>query len=76
MVRTIISLNEKDKDWLDRRSEEEGVPMTELVRRAVALLRAQVRETDPPLSQLLEETSGIWSAGDGLSYQTRGRDEW
>ncbi len=76
MVRMVISLKEEDKAWLARRSKEEGVPLTELVRRAVALLRAQVQERDPPLSQLLDETSGIGSAGEGLSYQIRLRDEW
>ena len=50
--------------------------MTELVRRAVALLRGQFRKTDPPLEALIEETKGIWTAGDGLSYQERLRGEW
>ena len=76
MVRTVISLKEDDKAWLDRRAEEEGITMTELVRRAVALLRSQIRKTDPPLEALIEETSGIWAAGDGLSYQERLRGEW
>jgi hypothetical protein len=76
MVRTVISLNEEDKAWLDRRAEEEGISMTELVRRAVALLRTHVHKTDPPLDTLLEETKGIWAAGDGLRYQERLREEW
>ena len=76
MVRTVISLNEDDKAWLDRRAEEEGTTMTELVRRAVVLLRSQIRKTDPPLETLIEETKGIWKAGDGLSYQERLRGEW
>ena len=76
MKRTVISLKEEDKDWLDRRAEEEGVPMTELVRRAVSLLRTQICKTDPPLEILLEETSGLWTAGDGLSYQEALREEW
>ena len=76
MVRTIISLDEDDKAWLDRRAEEEGTTMTELVRRAVSLLRSQIRKTDPPLETLIEETKGIWTEGDGLSYQERLRGEW
>jgi len=76
MVRTVISLKEDDKAWLDRRAEEEGTTMTALVRRAVALLRSQIRKTDPPLEALIEETRGIWTAGDGLSYQERIRGEW
>jgi hypothetical protein len=76
MVRTIISLDEDDKAWLDRRAKEEGTTMTELVRRAVLLLRNQVRQTDPPLEALIEETKGIWTEGDGLNYQERLRGEW
>ncbi len=76
MVRTVISLNEDDKAWLDRRAEEEGTTMTELVRRAVSLLRSQIRKTDPPLETLLEDTKGIWVEGDGLNYQERLRGEW
>ena len=28
MVRTVVSLDEKDKRWLDERAAAEGVPMT------------------------------------------------
>ena len=72
LIRTVISLKEDDKAWLDRRAKEEGTTMTELVRRAVALFR----KTDPPFLALIEETRGIWTAGDGLSYQERLRGEW
>ena len=76
MVRTVIALNEEDKAWLDRRAKDEGTSMTALDRRAVALLRSQIRKTDPPLEALIEETRGIWTAGDGLRYQERLRGEW
>ena len=76
MKRTIIALEPEDKEWLDRRAQEEGVPMTELVRRAVRLLRARVEGRDLPFEDLLEETRGSWTAGDGLEHQRRLRDEW
>ena len=76
MKRTVVSFNEEDKDWLDRRAEEEGIPMTELVRRAVSLLRTQVSNNDPPIETLLEETRGLWTEGDGLKYQEQVREEW
>jgi len=76
MVRTIIALDEDDKRWLDRRAQEEGVPMTELIRRAVRLLRGQTPEEYRSLDDLLEATSGTWKHGDGLSYQKRLRREW
>lgn len=74
MVRTVISLDDDDKKWLDERARREGVPMTELVRRAIALLRA--RPSEPSFEELLERTKGIWKEGDGLKYQERLRREW
>ena len=69
MVRTVVSLEEDDKRWLDERAVEEGVPMTELIRRAVRLLREQSRLEQPELEDLLARTSGIWRDGDGLEHQ-------
>ena len=76
MVRTVVSLEEDDKRWLDERAAEEGVPMTELIRRAVRLLRGQARLERPELDDLLERTSGNWKQGDGLEFQERVRGEW
>lgn len=76
MVRTIVSLAVEDKDWLDRRAAEEGVPMTELIRRAVKLLREHGRLSEPEWDEVLTRTSGIWKHGDGLAYQERMRGEW
>lgn len=76
MVRTVISLDEDDKLWLDRRAAEEGVPMTELIRRAVRLLRSQAPAEHRSLDELLVATSGLWKHGDGLRYQERLRGEW
>ena len=50
--------------------------MTELIRRAVRLLRGQTAEDYRSLEELLAATSGIWKQGDGLEYQNRLRDEW
>ena len=30
----------------------------------------------PDLAALLADTAGLWTAGDGLAYQTARRDEW
>lgn len=76
MVRTVISLDEDDKLWLDHRAAEEGVPMTELIRRAVRLLRDQAPADHQSLDDLLTATSGLWKQGDGLNYQERVRREW
>lgn len=75
MPRTIISLSDDEKDWLTRVAETERVPMTEIVRRALALYRRQSGDL-PSFDELLERSRGIWREGDGLSYQRRLRDEW
>ena len=76
MVRTVISMEEEDKAWLDEKAAQEGVPMTALVRRAIRLLRQREGLSDLPLSDLLARTQGIWRAGDGLAWQRSLRDEW
>jgi hypothetical protein len=76
MIRTLISLDPDDKRWLDQKSAEENVTMTELVRRAVRRYREECEAGAPPLDRLLEETSGLWKQGDGLEYQRRLREEW
>lgn len=75
MPRTVISLDEDDKRWLDERARREGVPMTEIIRRIVRLLRAR-GGNEPTTEELLERTQGVWRHGDGLRYQERLRDDW
>jgi hypothetical protein len=77
MPRTLINLDQDDKQWLDREAKARHLPMTELVRQAVRAFR--IREESrarPPLQTILERTTGIWRSGDGLDYQQRIRDEW
>lgn len=77
MVRTIVSIEDEDKAWLDRRAAEEHVSRAELIRRAVRQYREETdRQEVRPLHRLLEETSGIWKGEDGLAFQLRMRGEW
>lgn len=77
MPRTIISLDEENKAWLDQQAALRRVPMTELVRQAVREFRAREQSRNKPaLQEVLERTAGIWRAGDGLEYQDRIRREW
>jgi hypothetical protein len=76
MVRTVISLTEEEKRWLDEQAAQEGVAPTELVRRAIRLLRSRQPADGRSLEELLRTTSGTWQHGDGLAYQQRVRDEW
>ncbi|MGV8040241.1 MAG: ribbon-helix-helix protein, CopG family [Thermoanaerobaculaceae bacterium] len=75
MIRTIISLEEGDKRWLDAEAAREGVPMTEVIRRAVRRMRQEL-ERAGELDALLAATRGIGSGEDGLEVQRRLRDEW
>jgi hypothetical protein len=76
MKRTVISLEERDKAWLDAAAAREGTPATELVRRALRLLRERESLERQPFREVLRRTRGLWRNGDGLDYQTRLRDEW
>jgi len=76
MVRTLISLEQDDKAWLERRAREEGVSMAEMVRRAVHRLRTESGAPPPATEDLLTRTAGIRSGEDGLTVQKRLRDEW
>ena len=76
MVRTVISLDEEDKRWLDARARETHVSMAEIVRQAVRRLREESAREARATDELLQQTSGIWKQGDGLAYQRRLRDEW
>ena len=59
---------------------------TELTRVVAALNAASVEVTvggdggpaqaAPDIRSLLAATAGVWTAGDGLAYQTARRDEW
>lgn len=77
MVRTVVSLGPDEKAWLDEKSRAEGVAMTELVRRAIRRYRQADAAASPRgVRAALAATRGLWSAGDGLSYQRRVRGDW
>jgi len=69
----ILSIEEQDKSWLEKRAREEGVSMAELVREALRRMR---KGDQASLDQALKATQGIWRDGDGLRYQRRLRREW
>ena len=76
MTRTLITLDQDDKAWLDRKAKRVRTPMTELVRRAVRQFRKHSGPETTELDRLLDETSGLWKKGEGLAYQNRSRREW
>jgi hypothetical protein len=76
MIRMVISLDEESKRWLEQQAKEGNVSTAELIRTAVRKYRDEKRRESLPLKDLLKQTSGIWKAGDGLTYQRRLRKEW
>jgi hypothetical protein len=69
----ILSLEDQDKAWLERKAREEGVSMAEVVRQAVRRMQHAEEES---LDQVLAATRGLWHKGDGLRYQRAVRREW
>lgn len=77
MVRTVVSLSEKDKSWLDKKAAHDHVTMTEVVRRAIKHYRkCEQLHSAAPIKKLLDDTHGVWDKGDALDYQSSIRDEW
>jgi hypothetical protein len=72
--RTIITLSEEDKLWLEGYSKARKISLAEAIRKGIEKLR----ETDglKTYHTLVENTRGIWRKGDGLRYQRKMRSEW
>lgn len=77
LVRTVISLHDQQKNWLDQQAELRRVSMSSLIRRAVSEFRARERRRPGvPFEEVLARTAGAWKGEDGLDYQERIRKEW
>ena len=80
MVRTVISLEENDKAWLDRKAREQGVTMTELVRQAIRHFRMKGgknrtdKNAQPTFEEIMERVSGTWTQGDAAEYVRKMRE--
>lgn len=71
MVRTVVSLDERDKEWLDRKARELGVTMTTLVRQAIRDLRIRRgagTSAEPAFEEILRMTKGSWTKGDAATW--------
>ena len=75
MIRTVVSLSEDDKRWLDAEAGRKGVSMTEVIRLAVSRLRAETRRART-FDNLLKTTAGIGTGEDGVALQKKLRKEW
>lgn len=79
MVRTVVSLDERDKQWLDRKAKEQGVTMTTLVRQAIRDFRMQGganrKNGEPAFEEILRMTKGTWRKGDAAAWVGKMRRE-
>ena len=73
-IRTIITLSEEDKRWLESYSNAHQVSLAEAIRQGIRRLKdAELKET---YRVLVQSTKGLWKRGDGLKYQREIRSEW
>ena len=72
--RTIITIPEEDKRWLESYSSLHRVSVAEAIRQGIRRLKeAELHEN---YRTLVQNTKGIWKKGDGLTYQKKIRAEW
>ena len=72
--RTIITISESDKRWLESYSSLHRISVAEAIRRGIRKLKeAELAEN---YQSLVIKTKGKWKKGDGLAYQDKIRDEW
>ena len=72
--RTIITISDEDKLWLENYSRMHSISMAEAVRRGIIQLKE--RDTGEAYRRLVLQTRGIWKGEDGLRYQKKLRAEW
>jgi hypothetical protein len=73
-VRTIITLSEEDKQWLESYSSLHHMSVAEAVRRGIRKLKEA--EFSENYQTLVLNSKGLWEKGDGLTYQKQIRTEW
>jgi hypothetical protein len=72
--RTIITISEEDKMWLESYSNLHRVSVAESIRQGIRKLKeAELFEN---YQALVQNTEGLWKKGDGLDYQKEIRSEW
>ena len=73
-VRTIITISEEDKKWLESYSNLHHMSMAEAIRRGIRKLKeAEFYEN---YQSLVLNSRGLWKKGNGLAYQKLIRSEW
>jgi hypothetical protein len=76
MTRTIISIPEDEKAWLETYGRRHRISSAEVIRRAIREFRRI--KSDKGLAAVLRETAGTWTSprGDSRDYVDALRKEW
>lgn len=75
MIRTLISLEKEDKEWLSQFSNERGQSVSETIRQAI---RHFIENVPQKRDEIFTRAAGLWAhhKKDGLEYQEEIRNEW
>lgn len=73
MTRLLVSIDDQDRRWLERKARQTGASMAEVVRQSIRRMKKSEQKS---FDELLQATSGVWREGDALRYQRRIRREW
>ena len=75
MVRTIVTLEEGDKRWLDRYSDQHGQSIAQTIRMAIKDFQTGARAGD--YRKKLKDTAGILKGkDDSVRFVRKLREEW
>lgn len=75
MVRTIVTVEDADKRWLDRFSHRHGQSTAQTIRIAIKDFQKQSRQSD--YKKALEATAGLLKGkDDSVRFVRKLRDEW
>jgi hypothetical protein len=76
MTRTILSIPEDEKKWLESYGRRHRISSAEVVRRAIREYR--LKESRKGLAGVLKETAGTWTSlkGETQDHVDALRDEW
>jgi len=76
MTRTIVSIPEDEKKWLESYSRRHRISSAEVVRRAIREYR--LKKSQKGLAGVLRETAGSWTSvkGDTRDHVDALRKEW
>lgn len=76
MTRTLITLPENDKEWLENFSHSRKQSFAETIRQAIKKFRKSIQNKDQ--DEFLTNTAGLWKSHDcdSLKYVEDLRKEW